>query len=159
VSPTTVVLVGCVKTKREGVHPARELYTSPLWRSRRRYAEAQSSSWYILSALHGLLDPDVPVACYEQAMTDLSEAERHQWGQRVVAALEDQLGTLSGRAIEIHAGGAYRRAIEPLLRMRGAIVAAPLPRPKASVLKSPGTPATPRLREDARLPLMKSTPH
>jgi hypothetical protein len=52
-----LVLVGCVKTKALEASPARDLYLSPLFERRRRYAELSGQPWYILSAEHGLLDP------------------------------------------------------------------------------------------------------
>ena len=54
--PPGLVLVGCVKTKRAARSAAKNLYDSPLWHCR-PYAERLSVPWYILSALHGLLDP------------------------------------------------------------------------------------------------------
>jgi hypothetical protein len=50
-----VVLVGCVKTKLPHAAPARDLYTSSLFRGRRRYAEQTQRPWFILSARWGLL--------------------------------------------------------------------------------------------------------
>ena len=57
-----VLLLGCVKQKQQGVYPARDLYRSPLWRARRSYAEGTGAPWFILSALHGLLEPEEPIA-------------------------------------------------------------------------------------------------
>ena len=41
-------------------------------------------------------------------------------GSEVVRALERRFGDLSGITFEVHAGGAYRRAIEPAIKARGA---------------------------------------
>jgi hypothetical protein len=57
-----VVLVGCVKTKLAHAAPARDLYTSTLFRGRRRYAEQTQRPWFILSARWGLLAPQEAVA-------------------------------------------------------------------------------------------------
>ena len=43
-----VVLVGCVNTKAPEARPARDLYRSPLFERRRRYAESSGRPWYIL---------------------------------------------------------------------------------------------------------------
>ena len=51
-----VALVSCVKSRRPEPAPARDLYTSPLFRAMRRYAESHADAWYILSAKHGLVD-------------------------------------------------------------------------------------------------------
>ena len=53
-----VGLVGCVKKKGSSPAPAGDLYISPLFIGRRRFVEASCDRWFILSALHGLLDPD-----------------------------------------------------------------------------------------------------
>ena len=40
-----VALVSCVKSKQDSPAPAGDLYTSPLFRSFRRYAEANADVW------------------------------------------------------------------------------------------------------------------
>lgn len=121
-----VLLVGCVKSKREGRHVARDLYRSPLWRARRRYAEAAGRRWFILSALHGLVDPDRPLDYYDLALADRPASERREWAEAVVGNLEAVLGRLQGRRFEVHAGGHYIRAVAPALEARGAEISAPL---------------------------------
>jgi hypothetical protein len=120
-----VLVLGCVKQKERGVHPACDLYRSPLWKARRAYAESSGAPWFIASAKYGLLEPKQPIADYDLALGDLAPADRPAWGEEVAAALELQLGSLEGRTIEIHAGGAYRRVLEPRLQARGAVVVAP----------------------------------
>src|SRR5438093_12106 len=53
-----VILLGCVKTKRDGWHRAKDLYVSTLFDGRRRYAEQSGRPWFILSAKLGLVKPD-----------------------------------------------------------------------------------------------------
>lgn len=53
-----VILVGCVRTKNAVASSASELFSSPLFAGRRRYAVASGRRWYILSAKFGLLAPD-----------------------------------------------------------------------------------------------------
>jgi Family of unknown function (DUF6884) len=57
VEPPPVLLLGCVKRKRPGIHPARDLYCSPLWQARCAYAERSGSRWFILSALARPVQP------------------------------------------------------------------------------------------------------
>lgn len=75
-SGSRVILLGCVKQKRERRAPARHLYISALWRGRRAYAEAGGQEWLILSAKHGLLDPDQIVAPYDVALAVLDAGAR-----------------------------------------------------------------------------------
>lgn len=124
-----LVLVGCVKTKRAVRSPAKDLYDSPLWRRRRGYAEGLGSPWFILSALHGLLDPDRRICPYELALTDLRVAARRAWSDRVLAALSLRFPSLRGKLVEIHAGAAYAdHGLEAGLRAAGATVRRPLAR-------------------------------
>lgn len=53
-----VTLIGCVSRKAPGARPARDLYDSELFRRRWAFAERSSRPWLILSALHGVVDPD-----------------------------------------------------------------------------------------------------
>ena len=121
-----MVLVGCVKLKLARAAAAKDLYRSPLWQRRRNYAEASRCPWMILSAKHGLLDPETQIAPYDLALAALSAAEQRAWGEHVVGQLEERLGSLAGTTFEVHAGRAYRRAIEPGIAERGGSVAAPL---------------------------------
>lgn len=60
----TVYLVACTKTKAAGPRAAKDLYTSPWFRKARRYVESRPGCWFILSAEHGLLDPETVIAPY-----------------------------------------------------------------------------------------------
>jgi hypothetical protein len=120
------VLVGCVKSKRAVPSRVADLYTSPLFRRRRAYAESRGLPWFVISAEHGLLHPDDIVAPYDRALADQTTEYRSAWGAWVVAKLEDALGTLGGCSLEIHAGSAYVDALQDPLRRRGCDFNAPL---------------------------------
>ena len=122
-----IVLVGCVKTKRAARSAAKDLYISPLWRYRRSYAERMGVPWYILSALHGLLDPDQRIDPYELALTDLRAKARRAWSARVLAELRRRVPSMRDRLIEIHAGATYiDHGLEEGLSDAGAAVHRPL---------------------------------
>ncbi|MGI9149443.1 MAG: DUF6884 domain-containing protein [Chloroflexota bacterium] len=53
-----VGLVACSRAKADGPRPARQLYISPLFRAARACCERHYGRWLILSALHGLVDPE-----------------------------------------------------------------------------------------------------
>ena len=124
-----LILVGCVKTKRDARSAAKDLYNSPLWRSRRAYAERFGTDWYILSAKYGLVDPEETIAPYDLALTDLRAAERRTWAQEVLDDLAARVPDLRGSTVEIHAGKAYAEfGLENGLDDLGARVRRPLAR-------------------------------
>ncbi|MFL5796553.1 MAG: DUF6884 domain-containing protein [Actinomycetota bacterium] len=100
-------LVGCVKTKLPNAAPARDLYTSSLFRGRRAYVERTCHSWFILSAKHGLVAPGQVLEPYDVTLDHVSAKERRAWSRRIVAELQTRLGRLDGRTFEIHAGSSY----------------------------------------------------
>lgn len=121
-----IYLVGCAKSKLDHPAPARGLYTSPLYRLRRDWAERSGKPWFILSALHGLLLPEQLVAPYDCYLPHESTAYRLDWGQRVLARLDELAVPLTEALVEIHAGSAYIEPIEQGLIDRGAYVRKPL---------------------------------
>lgn len=121
-----IVLVTCVKTKRRRPSPAKDLYTSALFRKQRAYAEHSGVPWFILSAEHGLVAPDEWLAPYERYLPDMSRRFRSAWSAWVAARLELLSGPLAGKTIEIHAGSVYLEAVRPELEALGATVTDPL---------------------------------
>jgi len=119
-------LVGCVKSKRPGSAPARDLYTSPLFRGRKRWVERTCDRWFVLSALHGLVEPARELPPYDTTLKDASVAERYAWSDRVLRDLQRTLGNLRDFEFEIHAGREYAEfGLESGLLSAGAIVGRP----------------------------------
>jgi hypothetical protein len=79
-----------------------------------------------LSALHGLVDPEDRLEPYDLALTSLRWRSADGGGQKVVEGLASRFGSLDGSLFEVHAGAAYRQAIERPLERLGSRVAAPL---------------------------------
>jgi hypothetical protein len=121
-----VVLVGCVKSKLGRPAQARDLYTSALFRKARAYAEATGVGWFVLSAEHGLVEPEQVIEPYELHLSSTSRAYRTEWGRRVVHDLQANLGDLRSKVIEVHAGKAYVDAVLEGLVEAGATVVEPL---------------------------------
>jgi hypothetical protein len=121
-------LVGCVKSKLPHAAPARDLYTSALFRGARCAVERSCERWFILSALHVLVVPDQVLEPYEQTLTTASPGQRRAWAERVLGQVRATLGTdLSGHALEAHAGQAYLAfGLVEGLEARGATVEQPL---------------------------------
>jgi len=125
-SSADFVLVGCVKKKLHCPAPARELYTSPLFRKERAYAEHANVPWFVLSAEHGLVAPDEVLVPYDLRLSTTSRDYRRAWGVRVVERIKEFIGPVRGMTVEVHAGSAYSDAIRDLLTREGAIVVEPL---------------------------------
>ena len=119
-----IALVSCVKTKKQTASPAKDLYTSPLFRGLREYAEAHADEWYILSAKYGVLSPDQITSPYELTLNKMAKAARVGWAVRTQVQLLDVL--IPGAEVILLAGMRYREGIESLLKDRGFTVTVPL---------------------------------
>lgn len=119
-----IALVSCVKSKQSVPARALDLYTSPLFRALRGYAEHQADEWFILSAQYGLVHPDQKIAPYEKTLNTMRKNERAVWAEKVM----DELTKKLPRKAEIIflAGVRYREDLVPLLRDRGYTVSVPL---------------------------------
>ncbi|UBF23310.1 peroxide stress protein YaaA [Halorubrum tailed virus 29] len=74
---TDATLISCTGTKRDHEAPARMLYDeSAYFRKMRAWAESRGCEWFILSAKHGLLSPDEPVAPYDERGLSEEQAEQ-----------------------------------------------------------------------------------
>jgi uncharacterized HhH-GPD family protein len=122
------IILGCVKTKRSSRAKAKDLYVSSMFAKRRRYAESAGLPWFIFSAEHGIIDPEVVIAPYDVAMAKLSVEQVRAKGRQAIDQLEVLVGPLRGKTFEIHAGADYARAIEGPLAKRGATLINPLRR-------------------------------
>jgi len=119
-------LVGCVKEKAQWPCAARDLYTSALFRGRRRFVEKTCDRWFILSAKHGLVDPYQTLDYYDETLAGTSRAARRSWSEQVLRELAEQVDPLQGQTLEVHAGMDYRDyGLIEGLRAAGASVLVP----------------------------------
>ena len=122
-----LVLVGCVKSKVGHAAPAKDLYDSPLWQKRRRYAESSGMLWTILSAEHGLVDPDTILEPYDRYLGDEPAEYRRNWSARTAQQILERLETHGMKAVEVHAGRAYlENGLRQRLEEPGVRVVTPL---------------------------------
>src|SRR5262249_6702761 len=115
----SVVLVACCGPKMVEPAPAADLYVSPLFKKARNYAE-QRGRWFILSALHGLLDPTEVIAPYNVTLKKMPAQKRREWGQKVRQQMETA-GLIGLRLVAL-AGADY---VKPLTDA-GLTVAQPM---------------------------------
>ncbi len=120
-------LISCTKEKLPHPARARELYSpSHLFNGALRYLTGRAGAIYILSAKYGLLDLEQVIAPYDQTLKQATAAQRRTWAQGVVEALKRRHGSLQGITFELHAGEAYRRPLEEMLRAEGATCICPV---------------------------------
>lgn len=117
-----VTLVSCVKSKLQRGAPAKDLYTSDYFAKMRAYAESTGVPWFILSAEHGLVNPDAWLEPYDCYLPETTREYRRAWGQKVSMQLQEALGSLDGLVIEVHAGAAYAESAATALRPLGAVI-------------------------------------
>jgi Family of unknown function (DUF6884) len=110
---TSVGLVGCGKGKLDHATYARILYTGTLFRKASAYCIANYDAWFILSAKHGLLDPDDVIDPYDLSLKRLDKEERRSWAKRVLEQIDDR--ALNDAMFYIHAGDRYAEHLEPQL--------------------------------------------
>jgi hypothetical protein len=113
-----VAIVGCGKTKdpRPVALPARDRYTSPLFRKSLELAERTADVVYIASALHELLEPGRPIVPYSHSLAGAGKREREAWGERVVSRLVERHWATVIESVTIYAGADY---YEPIARALG----------------------------------------
>lgn len=116
-------LVSCVKTKRDAPAVPKDLYTSAYFEKMRAYAEQHHDDWWILSAKHGLLDPDgEPIAPYDETLSGASVGRKREWAEQVAGQLEDAGLLTAETTLVLHAGADYYGELLPHIRDRvGAI--------------------------------------
>lgn len=120
----TVYLISCVSRKRATSSRARELYTSNWFLKARDYIESTRSPWFILSAEHGLVSPDLILAPYERTLNAMSAPERKAWATRVKSQMETSLPDAD--RIVVLAGLRYREHLMNYLRQRAKAVEVPM---------------------------------
>lgn len=124
-SAADIIIIGCVRTKLPAPAPAAELFRSPLFAGRCRYAAGSGRPWYILSAKYGLLHPADVIGPYDVYLAEQSSGYRKAWGEFVIARLEQCHHDLRGLIVEVHAGAAYVEPLRAPLAASGAALTAP----------------------------------
>lgn len=108
-------LVSCSKLKLKKPTQARDLYISSLFRSSRAWVEANCDSWYILSAQHGLLNPNTHTPPYERTLNALTQPERIRWAKCVYQQLNNAGLLHSGVEFVWLAGCRYKNPLSSYL--------------------------------------------
>ncbi|ATF13567.1 hypothetical protein A616_16755 [Brevibacillus brevis X23] len=119
-----IALVSCSKNKRDFTCAAAEMYSeSTLFTKATSYIKNQNyERWFILSALHGLLDPALQIEPYDVTLNNMSSSEIKQWASKVM----QQLQQYNIDIVDFYAGDKYRKYLVPLLEQEGIASNVPL---------------------------------
>lgn len=140
-----LILIGCSQIKntieydqkRGGRVFPHELYSSPLYLKRQRYAQAQPHPYGILSAEYGLWWPDRGMKPYDTNLKDVTEADHSAWAIGVAktvcsflwedweSGLADEPLAPAELTVELHAGRMYCDKLEHILLACGLRVERP----------------------------------
>jgi hypothetical protein len=120
----SICLVSCVGAKGPAPAPAKYLYRSHWFANARSYAEAVASRWYILSARHGLIQPDEVIAPYNVTLNTMGTTERRCWARHVQKQMDAQMP--DARRIVVLAGQHYREYLMDYLNHRAPLVEVPM---------------------------------
>ena len=108
-----IVLISCVKGKRENELMAKDLYKGPLFKNSLCVAkrlQPDESKIFILSAKWYLLPLEKRIGPYEMTLKNFSEKEKEDWGKKVADELK-RVSKLDTDEFIILAGKEYIRPI------------------------------------------------
>jgi hypothetical protein len=111
-----IVLISCVKTKLKHAAPAKELYTSQLFKFSLAYARSLNpDAIYVLSAKYGVVELDQRIEPYEMTLNNMSVSASKEWAKNVVSRLEELIDLEKDNIVFI-AGDKYRKFLIPHIR-------------------------------------------
>ena len=120
----------CVKEKRKDHHKAKDLYISDLFKKMRKYVETYNYDWRIISAKHGLINPEKMIESYEDESLDQFKLLHGQKTENLRAKkeklrniIDEQLRPvlLNYERIILMCGKNYRDVILPLLKEKKVV--------------------------------------
>lgn len=111
-----VVLISCVKSKRENRSRAADIYVSDWFRKALAYARTLNpDQLFILSAKHGLLGLDQVIEPYEKSLKNMRIHDRRDWADRVLLDLR-RVTDLERDHFVFLAGYRYREFLLPAIK-------------------------------------------
>lgn len=90
------------------------MYIGSVFRAARRYAEASSQRWVILSAAHGIVEPETVIRPYDQKLDFVGEALA-RWARLAADGILQRCRR--DESIEILAGEAYALPLANALKV------------------------------------------
>jgi len=121
----TIYLISCVKRKQKTRCKAKDIYISDLFSKAKEYVQQRNASWYILSAKHGVLDPETEIDPYDETLNNMSKWSRKKWADEVIRVLFVML-LQPGDTVVMLAGNNYREFLLPAMEHMGVKVEIPM---------------------------------
>lgn len=107
-----IVLISCVKQKRQEPCRAIDMYISPLFRGGVKYAhKIKYDKLFILSAKYGLLEENDFILPYNETLKNKTEKEKKLWAYQILNSLKAKNISLNSDRFIILAGNEYRKYI------------------------------------------------
>lgn len=119
-----MIVVGCGKSKLAVPAKARDLYVGSLFRAAKHYASRTGESWVILSAAHGVIDPDTWLRPYNERL-ELRGAELTRWARLAADEVARRRGP-EAAPVQILAGVTYAAPLARELALQGIESVQPL---------------------------------
>jgi hypothetical protein len=124
-----IILIGCGKQKQATSCEAKDLYIGKLFKARRAYAERSGLPWFIVSALHHVIDPEKVIRPYDKTMPTQKHAVarwEENFNSAIVSLCCDRVVVFGWQFLypvifEIHAGADYVRPIRHLMRYQSQV--------------------------------------
>ena len=108
-----IVLIGCVKTKLDHKAIAEELYISPLFKGRLKYARKINPDYiYIISAKYGLVGLNDEIEPYDKTLKTMSTVDTKKWADEVVGQLSKTADLQNDKFLFL-CGKEYRKYLIP----------------------------------------------
>lgn len=88
----TIILISCVKGKKENKMKAKDLYKGPLFKYSLCVAkklQSDETKIFILSAKHYLLDLNRVIGPYDLTLKKFSKTKKKEWGLKVLTELRN----------------------------------------------------------------------
>jgi|SRR3989344_2285289 len=118
--PKVIALVSCSKRKRQGVHIASQLYSSPLFRFSFEFAYRTCDEVWILSAKHGFVWPNRMLKSYNLSLKEMPRQRQRAWAGNVSKATTQQFP--KGAVLMLYCGQVYYRDLLHLLGSEFTII-------------------------------------
>ena len=104
-------IVSCGVHKKLGFYKAKDLYTSDRFKNDFNEAKRENEKVFIISAKHGLLDPEKRIFTYNKSINNLTTEERVQ----LVSKLENQIKNIPANSeINLYCFPEYVQLLKPI---------------------------------------------